>query len=619
MTRKNFMVTSKIYLTGLFPAEIAAIQGDVNLDAKAKEVGVRRNVSDFLSTVIILLTGCTPLPALETAKAHQQPANVSKAAGHEAFGTKYMIATQGEAASRAGAKMFELGGNAIDAAAAISFAIAVERPQSTGIGGGGFMLIHLAEEKNIVSADFRERAPLKAYETMYQDKKGEVIPRLSVDGILAAAVPGMVAGVLEIHERYGKLERKEILTPAIELAENGFAIYDHLARAIKARKDLLAQSPAAKAIFLKADGEPLEEGDWLKQPNLAKTLKTIAKNGRAGFYSGWVAEALVKEEQRLGGLITQQDLDSYEVKFRQPIQGSYEDYEIYSMPPPSSGGVHVVQILNILEGKLESTAPNSARNMHLTASAMQMAFADRARYLGDTDFVEVPLTGLTSKEYAKKLYAQIPADQARASKVIEAGEPTAKESNETTHFTVMDIAGNVVTSTQTINGWLGSTVVVPGTGFLLNNEMDDFSAKPGVANMFGAIGGRENAIEPGKRPLSSMSPTIVMKEGKPVMALGSPAGTRIITCVTLTMLNYLEYDKGLYEAVAAPRYHHQWLPDEIRVEEDGFEEATLAELESMGYKINRKDYGCKVQAIAREGKRLHGVSDPRGAGLSIGR
>ncbi|MBI4212011.1 MAG: gamma-glutamyltransferase [Deltaproteobacteria bacterium] len=537
-------------------------------------------------------------------------------ASHEAFDKNYMIVTQGEASSLAAREMFEKGGNVIDAAAAASFALAVERPQSTGIGGGGFMLIRLQNQPDIMAVDFREKAPLRATERMFQDKTGNVIPHRSTQGIYAAAVPGMVAGVLAVHEKFGRLPRQDILAPAIHLAKTGIRVYPHLAKAIETNRDLINQFPASRKLFLHPSGDPLQVGDLLVQPELAKTLETIATKGRDGFYSGSVAGALLAEQRRQHGLISQQDLDAYQATWRTPIHGTYKGYDIYSMPPPSSGGTHIVQILNMIEG-LRLSKPYSAESIHRTASAMQLAFADRAKYLGDPDFISVPIQGLTSKAYAAELRKKIGRKAKQASE-IQAGDPLPYESQETTHFTIADREGNIVSSTQTINGWLGSGIVVPGAGFLLNNEMDDFSAKPGVPNKFGLIGGKENAIVPGKRPLSSMSPTIVTKDNQPVMALGSPAGSMIISCVTLTLLNSLEYKMPLFDAIKSLRYHHQWLPDELQMESPGFSKKVTRQLEHLGYCINPTTIGCKVEAVAFEGDKLHGAADPRGEGLAIG-
>lgn len=580
-------------------------------------------------TFIVALTACShtnplhvnsPSPDLPFA---EQKAGAERGQ-YEARASRFMVATQGAASTRAGAKMFELGGNAIDAAAAVSFAISVERPQSTGIGGGGFMLLHFRAKRETVAVDFREKAPARASERMFLDKKGEPVPRLSLDTPLSSGVPGLVAGIIEVHAKYGKLKLAAVLAPAIELAENGFPVYPDLAEDLETRKEILALYPDSRKIFLKADGSPLRTGDLLVQKDLAATLRKIAKGGRDAFYKGEIADAIAASHARHKGLITKQDLESYNVVWRQPVWGDYKGYSIASMPPPSSGGVHVIEILNILEGlDFAQNGPTSPTAIHLTASAMQRAFADRAAYLGDSDFVKVPVAGLLTKDYARTLRAEIHPTIAAPSRDLKAGNPwpfqNPHESKQTTHFTIMDSDGNTVASTQTINTEFGSGLVAEGTGILLNNEMDDFSAKPGAINAFGAVGSRQNAIAPGKRPLSSMSPTIVFQKGRPILALGTPSGTRIITCVTQTILNYLEYKMPLYDAVASVRYHHQWSPDEIRVDPPGFSPTLTQKLRAMGHSVRVDSLGCQVNAIAREGSQLLGVADPRGEGMSYGK
>ncbi len=541
------------------------------------------------------------------------------------IGTNYMITTQGDASSEAGRKIFAQGGNAIDAAVAISFAISVERPQSTGIGGGGFMLVHFADTNDTLAIDFREMAPALASERMYLDKAGNVIPKLSLEGALSVGVPGLVAGLYEVHKKYGALKWHEVVAPSIELAEKGFTIYPHLAEAIEQRKEVLAKFPSSRKIFFDSNGTPLKEGTLLRQIDLGKTLRTIQSKGRSGFYDGWVAKAIVENQKKLGGIIRANDLRGYTVKFREPVWGKFNDYRIASMPPPSSGGTHVIQILNILEGySLKEYGPFSDQAIHWTASATQQAFADRATYLGDSDFVKVPVAGLTNKNYAVSIRNKISRELAKPSSKVKPGNPwpfkNPYESSETTHFTVMDSIGNTVSSTQTINYYFGSGIVVDGTGIILNDEMDDFSAKPGAKNVFGAVGSTKNRVQPGKRPLSSMSPTIVF-EGKsksPMMALGTPSGTRIITCVAQTVLNYLLYGMSLYDSVASIRYHHQWSPDMIMVDEPGFSNELTFALQKRGHSVRKRNLGCRVNAIAKEGTKLIGVSDPRGEGRSIG-
>lgn len=539
-------------------------------------------------------------------------------ADYEASGQKWAIATQGDAASQAGARMFALGGNAVDAAAAISFTISVERPQSTGIGGGGFLLLHGPAMEAPIAFDFREKAPLKSHSKMYLDKNGKEIKDKSLDGIFAVGVPGLVAGIIEVHRRYGLLDLADVLRPSIELARNGFKIYPELARAIKARADVLGKFKDSKRIFLKKDGSAKEEGELLVQEDLAQTLEAISKKGHAGFYQGDVAKKIIQEHQRHGGLMTQKDLDLYNVKIRKPVHGSYNEFDIYSMSPPSSGGIHVIQILNTVErDHLRTYGAQDPRSVHLIASAMQQAFADRATHLGDSDFVKVPTQKLTSKKYAHEVRIKIPKDRALKQNEVKAGDFDFSEHDETTHFSVMDHEGLVVSSTQTINGWFGSGVVAQGTGIVLNNEMDDFSTKAGAMNLFGAVGSNQNLVEPQKRPLSSMSPTIVLKYGKPFLAVGTPSGTRILTCVAQTLLNRLEFNLPLWDSVSALRYHQQWAPDQLRFEEVEIPSRLKSKLESMGHQIVQKDLGCKIQAIEKNGLDLKAVSDPRGEGRAL--
>ena len=542
---------------------------------------------------------------------------------HEAFGKKIMISTQGDHTTRAGIAIHKAGGNIYDVAAALSFMISVERPQSTGLGGGGF-LVHKKAGLEAEAIDFREVAPGRAHSKMFLDRKGDANRRLSIDGPLAIGVPGLVAGILEMHEKYGELKRSEVMAPAIKLAREGFKVYPHLASAIEKRLNVLKKYAGSRDLFFHAEtSTPLKTGDIFVQEDLAKVLEEISEKGRAGFYKGWVAEKIVTELKKQHGLITQKDLDSYEVKWREPVLGSYKGFEVISMPPPSSGGAHVVQVLNMLEhDDLKSLGVQKAESIHLIASAFHLAYIDRARYLGDADFVEVPLRQIISRSYAKKLRAMILPEKALHIKMDEIEnhvDPMKEESTETTHFSIMDDEGNVVVSTQTINGYLGSGLVVPGTGIVMNNEMDDFAAKVNAENLFGAIGGKNNLVHPKKRPLSSMSPTIVLKENMPVFAVGAPGGTRIITCVIQTLLNYFDFGLPLYESVAATRIHHQWLPDKLTIRTPGFEKTEMKKLRDWGYDIEESpSTGCYIQAVAREDKGFHGVSDPRGVGMALG-
>ncbi len=567
---------------------------------------------------LVFLVSCTSTTNLRQAKL----INGKERSQYEAFGKKYIISTQGSATTKAAQYAFDQGGNIFDAATAASFAISVERPHSTGLGGGGFMVIHHANNKTEEAFDFREMAPRMANSKMFLDKNGKQIKQSSLTGALASGTPGLVAGVLEVQKKYGKLPLSTVLKPAINLAENGMVIYPALEKALKAEKNRLCKFPASKRIFLNDDCSEKKAGELLIQTDLANTLKKIAKKGRSGFYEGETAKKIVASQKSLNGLMSLNDLKYYKVKTREPVVGEYRGYKIVSMPPPSSGGTHIIQILNILENfDLKSFGAQSSKAIHLTSSAMQMAFADRAEYMGDSDFKKVPVDTLISKDYAKGLANKININKALSSKKLPVPfDKILKEPEHTTHFSIMDGEGNIVTSTQTINGWFGSAVVADGTGIVMNNEMDDFASHVGGINLFGAIGGRNNLVEPRKRPLSSMSPTIVYnKDGKPFMALGTPSGTRILTCVMQTMLNVLEYEMPLWEAVSATRYHHQWKPEEIRIGQPGFSSQVEAELKAMGHKINYKNLGCKIQAVMRyPDGRLHGVSDPREEGMSFG-
>lgn len=572
----------------------------------------------LLISLALLLVNC----AHERSGLHMaDPQLEDRKSDYESRSSKIMITSQGQAATRAGLKISELGGNIFDVFTAVSFVIAVERPHSTGLGGGGFLMATGPMVKKPLAVDFREMAPKAASEKMFLTDKGEIVKNLSVDGIKAVAVPGMVAGVLELHQKYGSLPLKLVLSPAIDLALKGFHVYPHLAQAIIDRADVLKKYGGV-GIYFDKDGDPLRTGDLLIQKDLAKTLMTIASHGRAGFYEGKIAQSIATTAQELGGGVTVSDLENYKVKYRNALTSTYHDYEIVSMPPPSSGGAHVIQMLNIIENDdLSKMKPHDPHAVNLVASAMQLAFADRAEFMGDSDFVKVPLQKLTSKKYAKELRKKILYNKALRSKHIrpQEKEPDPMESDETTHFTIMDSEGNSLASTQTINWDFGSGVVVSGTGIILNDEMDDFAPKIGASNIFGAIGGKNNLIAPAKRPLSSMTPTIVLnKDKKPVIALGTPAGTKIITCVLNVLINYLDFKLPLYEAVAATRFHHQWYPEEIRIDKSGFPKPTFFTLELMGHKINEKNLGCFIQAIALEGNQLHGVSDPRGEGLALG-
>ncbi|MBC7714561.1 MAG: gamma-glutamyltransferase [Rhizobacter sp.] len=537
----------------------------------------------------------------------------------EAVGTHYAVSTQGIFATQAAKKIFAQKGNIIDAAVAVSFAIAVERPHSTGLGGGGFMLFHEGKTKKTYAIDFRERAPLLATEKMFLKADGTADSNLSQNGIMSAGVPGMVAGLIEIHKRFGKLPLSKVIAPAIDLAENGFPVYPNLKNALDNKQELLKKDPAAREIFLDNKEKAWPMGHILVQKDLAKTLRKIAKNGKKIFYNGEIGDAFVKFFADQKGLLSKKDLLGYQVKWREPVKGNYKGFEIYSMPPPSSGGIHVVQFLNQLENdNLKEKGLLSTTSINLAAQSLQAAFADRAEYLGDPDFVNVPTKGLTDKEYAARRRKEFSETTARPSTAVGHGFVVPPhESTQTTHFSLMDDQGNAIASTQTINGQMGASMVVPGTGIVLNNEMDDFSAKPGASNLFGAIGTNANAIVPKKTPLSSMSPTIVMKDGIPKLAIGAPGGTRIISCVAQSILNYIEFNVPLYESITMIRYHHQWLPDVLDIDPPGPRPEVLRDLERMGYKVQIREVPCSVMAVAHEDKILKGAADPRDIGTSV--
>jgi gamma-glutamyltranspeptidase/glutathione hydrolase len=523
-----------------------------------------------------------------------------------------MVVTSHTLATEVALEVLKKGGNAIDAAVTAGFALAVTQPRSGNIGGGGFMLVSSEEKKEVVAIDYREKAPAGATRDMFLDADGNADQKLSRYAHISAGVPGTVAGLALALEKYGTISLADALAPAIELAEKGFVVTPRFSKGVKSKQEILFRYEAGKKKFLKEDGSFYEPGDTYIQPDLAETLKRIAKDGTNGFYEGPTAELIVAEMQRGQGLITLEDLKNYQPQIRKPVHGTYRGYDIYSMSPPSSGGAHIIQILNILEPyPIKNLGHNSAKTIHLMAEAMKRAYADRSKYLGDSDFVKVPLNGITSKKYAAALRAEIDPNFASISKNIAPGNPMDFESNETTHFSIVDKFGNAVANTYTINFSYGSGIVVEGAGFLLNNEMDDFSAKPGVPNAYGLIGGEANKIEPEKRMLSSMSPTIVIKDGKNFLVAGSPGGSRIITTTLQVIMNVIDHHLNVQAAVNAPRIHHQWLPDEIRIEE-GISLDTIRLLEAMGHTVNEKSSMGAIQSImiAEDGT-MFGGADPR--------
>lgn len=546
-----------------------------------------------------------------------------------ATGHNGMVVTAGDQASEAGVAMLRRGGNAVDAAVAASFAISVIRPQSTGIGGGGFFLLYLAKTKETVAVDFRERAPLQASRDMFI-RDGKAVPELSRNGPLAVAVPGLVAGLVEVQKKYGTMPLDEVVAPAIRLADEGFLIYPQLAGAITYRAKILGDSPATRTIYFR-DDRPLREGERLVQKDLAGTLREIAKEGKDAFYTGRVAKAIVSEMKAKGGLITQEDLDAYRVLYRTPLLSSFQGGQVHSMPPPSSGGVLIQQMLNVLSGfSLKEFGFHTPKAIHLLTETMRLAFHDRARYLGDPDFGHVPITMLASEDYAASLRSKIDLTKATPSATIPTAKPGKTESTSTTHVSIIDKEGNAVATTQTVNLYFGSGVMAPGTGVLLNDEMDDFSAQVNDPNAFGLIGENEaNAIAPRKTPLSSMSPTIVTRDGKVILVTGSPGGSRIISATLQVLLNVLAYNLSLPDAMFAPRIHHQWFPDDLLVEakQNSQPEGLVEALQQLGHKVTvvedkgdgRTPFG-NVQALHVDISSgvITGVSDPRGEGRPRG-
>ena len=522
-----------------------------------------------------------------------------------------MVASVDAAATNVGVEVLRQGGNAVDAAVAVGYALAVTHPQAGNLGGGGFMLLRLKDGRT-AAIDFREMAPAGASRDMFLDAQGNPDGKKSLTSHLASGTPGTVAGFSLALEKYGTMPLNKVIQPAIRLAWDGFIVNDALADDLKTYgSEVIPQHANSKAIFWK-DGEPLKKGDRLVQSDLAKSLTLIAEHGPDAFYKGAIADQIADEMKKNGGLITKADLAAYRAVERTPISGDYRGYQVYSMPPPSSGGIHIIEILNILsQFDMHKYGFGSADAMQLMAEAEKRAYADRSEYLGDPDFVKVPWQALTSKAYAKSLAAGIDLNKATPSSDIRPGKLAPYESNQTTHFSVVDKDGNAVAVTYTLNTTFGTGIVAGNTGILMNNEMDDFSAKPGVPNVYGLVGGEANAVGPKKRPLSSMSPTIVVKDGKTWLVTGSPGGSRIITTVLQMVVNTIDFGMNVAEATNAPRFHHQWLPDELRVEK-GFSPDTLKLLAQKGQNVVVKPAMGSTQSImiGPDGT-LYGASDPR--------
>lgn len=513
--------------------------------------------------------------------------NAFAASPAPAKGEHGMVVTAQHLASEVGVEILKKGGNAVDAAVAVGYALAVVYPNAGNIGGGGFMTIRFKDGKSTF-LDFRERAPLAATKTMYLDKDGNPVKGASLDGYLAVGVPGSVAGFETAREKYGTLSRQDLMAPAISYAKDGFILNQGDAASFAGSADRLAKDPAAAAIFLKPDGKPYGIGERLVQPDLAASLAAISEKGADAFYKGAIADAIVKASGAKGGILAKPDFEQYAVRELKPVTCTYRGYEITSSPPPSSGGVIICEILNVLEGyPLSYLGASSADTVHVMVEAMRYAYVDRNSALGDPDFVDNPVSKLLDKAYAKDIRDKI--DPFRAGVSQDLMPKGFGESKETTHYSIIDNDGNAVAVTYTLNGSFGAGVVADGTGILLNNEMDDFTQKPGVPNLYGLVQGEANAIQPKKTPLSSMSPTVVAKDGKPFMVIGSPGGSRIITITLEAIVNVVDHGMNIQEAIDAPRIHHQWLPDTVYIEPFGLSPDTEKLLAGMGYRLDLGD------------------------------
>jgi gamma-glutamyltranspeptidase/glutathione hydrolase len=526
-----------------------------------------------------------------------------------------MVVGPEKLAAEVGLSILRDGGNAVDAAVATGFALAVTFPRAGNLGGGGFMMIHNAASNEQTLIDYRETAPAKAGRDMFLDDKGELDRGKAYFSHQSSGVPGTVAGLVYALEKYGSMSLREVMAPAIRLADKGFAVSYALNYEIGSRAEGLKKNVEASKLFFKSDGGAYNIGDKWRQPDLAWTLKQIARKGAKGFYQGKVAARIVEEMEANDGLITAEDLATYRAIERSPVRGTYREYDIVSTGPPSSGGIHIIQMLNILEGfDLKSMGHNSAAYLHHLTESMKLAYADRSQYLADTDYYPTPVERLIDKSYAGVQRKRINPEHATPAAEIAPGRDLKTESMDTTHYTVADKDGNVVSNTYTLNFSFGSHIAVPGTGMLLNNEMADFATKPGQPNPFGLVEGEANRIEGGKRPLSSMSPTMVFKDGKPWLTTGSPGGSTIITSILQTLLNAMEFDMNIAAAAAAARVHHQWQPDSLMVE-SGVSPDTLKLLENMGHsiRIGNRTLG-RTNSIVQQGDWLYGATDTRRPG-----
>jgi len=530
-----------------------------------------------------------------------------------------MVVTADDLATEVGVQILKQGGNAVDASVAIGFALAVTFPSAGNIGGGGFMVMHLADGKN-TTIDFREIAPMAAHEKMFLDSLGNFIPALSQDGWTSSGVPGTVAGLIYALEKYGTMKLKDVIQPAIDLAEKGFVLSYKNYETTESAFEELSKIESTKKIFTK-DGKKLEEGDLFIQKDLVNTLRLIRDNGRDAFYEGDIAKKLVEESKKHGGLFTLKDLREYHAIEREPVEGTYRGNKIISMPPPSSGGICIIEALNTLENfSFRKDEWGSSKYIHTLVEVMKRIYSDRAEHMGDADFYPVPVEELISKSYGRKIANEITEEAVPSEKIKSLKLFQHKDHEETTHYSVADQFGNAVATTYTLNGAYGNRIVVEGLGFLLNNEMDDFSAKPGVPNQFGLLGSAANSIQPKKRMLSSMTPTIILKDDKPFMIIGSPGGSTIITSVLQTILNVLDFDMNIYDAIAAPKIHHQWLPDEIDFEKFALSDDVQKNLLARGHKLGKEKSLGRMEGIIidHNTNTFYGATDPRGYGKAEG-
>ncbi len=531
-----------------------------------------------------------------------------------------MVVSADVNASKVGVQVLRNGGNAVDAAVAVGFALAVTFPGAGNIGGGGFMVIRMADGRT-TTIDYREKAPGAARHDMFLDEESIFVPEKSQEGYLAAGVPGSVAGLMYALEHFGSLDRRKVMQPAIDLAAKGFRLSHEFTDELKSELKTLNKYPSTKKVFTK-DGQPLEEGIVFVQKDLARTLQRIQRLGKSGFYTGRTADLIVAEMKRGGGLISLEDLRSYQAIERPAIRGTYRGYEMISMGPPSSGGMVLMEMLNLLElYPLASYGFGSSKTIATMTEAMKLAYADRAEFMGDSDFYPVPVDRLISKEYATERRALLDTSKSTPSRQVSHGAIVLKEGMHTTHYSVVDSWGNAVSVTTTINSWYGNKIVVDGAGFFLNNEMDDFASKPGAPNQFGLVGGIANSVQPNKRMLSAMTPTIVLKDNQPYLVLGSPGGPTIITSVLQVIINVLDHRMNIGEANDAPRFHHQWLPDTLLFERFGFPKDVVENLERRGYAVRQRGGTLgRVEAIMIDRKNgfLYGSTDPRGYGAAVG-